>query len=218
MLTILLRFWIILMAGGTNLVSAGPWGSAEGPSPRERWAAFPSLSSAHTGGPRPFPSHAWSPWAAGGAQRSHLRRPTGLRSPISPRGAGRGALRGAVGAPATGNPSWGPHLEHVSVTLLWGPIWGPHLQHPVHIWVILLWGTHFGVLISLTQCILVTPLWSSHFGGPHLVHLVHVVLSVGAGPLGGQWVSGSGGAGAGPHHAVCGAGRRAGAGAQHGAR
>ena len=43
-----------------------------------------------------------------------------------------------------------------------------------------------GVLTSLTQCILVTPLWSSHFGGPHLVHLVHVVLSVGAGPLGGE--------------------------------
>ena len=145
-------------------MSAGPWGSAEGPSPRERRAAFPSLSSAHTGGPRPFPSHAWSPWAAGGAQRSHLRRPTGLRSPISPRGAGRGALRGAVGAPATGNPSWGPHLEHVSVTLLWGPIWGPHLQHPVHIWVILLWGTHFGVLISSTRC----TFGSSSYGEPNV--------------------------------------------------
>lgn len=58
-----------------NLESADPWGWEEDPFPRARRAASPSLSSGCSEGPPLFPSHAWSPWAAGEKRHPKNQRP-----------------------------------------------------------------------------------------------------------------------------------------------
>lgn len=57
----------------TNLESVDPSGSEEDPSPHARQAAFPSLSSGCSEDHQLFPSHAWSPWAAGEKQHHKIK-------------------------------------------------------------------------------------------------------------------------------------------------